>query len=77
MDLYECEPPTRCVNSPMNRCPTTRSTGSSTTQRLRPAAATGKEARITVVRDAQTRQRLAELGIPGARRYIAQQMAGD
>jgi len=30
-----------------------------------------------VVRDAQTRQRLAQLGVPGARRYIAQLMAGE
>jgi nitroreductase len=32
---------------------------------------------VTVVRDLLTRQRLAELGIPGARRYIAQMMAGE
>src|SRR6202022_101964 len=38
-----CEPPTRCVNSPMNRCPTTRSTGSSTTHASPPAGETGKE----------------------------------
>jgi nitroreductase len=45
--------------------------------RFSPSGGNRQGAHITVVRDAQTRQRLAELGVPGARRYIAQLMAGE
>ena len=45
--------------------------------RFAPSGGNRQGTRITVVRDAQTRQRLAELGVPGARRYIAQVMAGE
>ena len=45
--------------------------------RFAPSGGNRQGTHITVVRDAQTRQRLAELGIPGARRYIAQLMAGE
>ena len=45
--------------------------------RFAPSGGNRQGAHITVVRDAQTRQRLAELGVPGARRYIAQLMAGE
>jgi nitroreductase len=45
--------------------------------RFAPSGGNRQGTHITVVRDAQTRQRLAELSIPGARRYIAQLMAGE
>ena len=45
--------------------------------RFAPSGGNRQGTHITVVRDAQTRQRLAELGVPGARRYIAQVMAGE
>jgi len=45
--------------------------------RFAPSGGNRQGTHITVVRDAQTRQRLAELGVPGARRYIAQLMAGE
>lgn len=45
--------------------------------RFAPSGGNRQGTHITVVRDAQTRQRLAELGIPAARRYIAQMMAGE
>jgi nitroreductase len=45
--------------------------------RFSPSGGNRQGAHITVVRDAQTRQRLSELGVPGARRYIAQLMAGE
>src|SRR6478752_2528362 len=45
--------------------------------RFAPSGGNRQGTHITVVRDAQTRQRLAELGIPAARRYIAQLMAGE
>jgi nitroreductase len=45
--------------------------------RFAPSGGNRQGSHITVVRDARTRQRLAELGVPGARRYIAQLMAGE
>jgi nitroreductase len=45
--------------------------------RFAPSGGNRQGTHITVVRDAQTRNRLAELGVPGARRYIAQVMAGE
>jgi nitroreductase len=45
--------------------------------RFAPSGGNRQGAHIIVVRDAQTRQRLAQLGVPGARRYIAQLMAGE
>jgi nitroreductase len=45
--------------------------------RFAPSGGNRQGAHITVVRDAQTRQRLAQLAIPGTRRYIAQLMAGE
>jgi nitroreductase len=45
--------------------------------RFAPSGGNRQGTHITVVRDAQTRHRLAELGVPGARRYIAQVMAGE
>lgn len=45
--------------------------------RFAPSGGNRQGAHVTVVRDSQTRQRLAELGVPGARRYIAQLMAGE
>ena len=45
--------------------------------RFAPSGGNRQGAHVTVVRNARTRQRLAELGIPGARRYIAQVMAGE
>ena len=45
--------------------------------RFAPSGGNRQGTHITVVRAAQTRQRLAELGIPAARRYIAQLMAGE
>jgi nitroreductase len=45
--------------------------------RFAPSGGNRQGAHLTVVRDAQTRHRLAELGVPGARRYIAQLMAGE
>jgi nitroreductase len=45
--------------------------------RFAPSGGNRQGTHVTVVRDAQTRQRLAELGVPGARRYIAQLMAGE
>jgi Nitroreductase family len=45
--------------------------------RFAPSGGNRQGTHITVVRAAQTRQRLAELGIPGARRYIAQLIAGE
>ena len=45
--------------------------------RFAPSGGNRQGTHITVVRDAQTRQRLAELGVPAARRYIAQLMAGE
>ena len=45
--------------------------------RFAPSGGNRQGTHITVVRDAQTRRRLAELGVPGARRYIAQLIAGE
>jgi nitroreductase len=45
--------------------------------RFAPSGGNRQGAHIIVVREAQTRQRLAQLGIPAARRYIAQLMAGE
>jgi nitroreductase len=45
--------------------------------RFAPSGGNRQGAHITVVRDADTRRRLAELGIPAARRYYAQLMAGE
>jgi nitroreductase len=45
--------------------------------RFAPSGGNRQGTHVTVVRDLLTRQRLAELGIPGARRYIAQLMAGE
>jgi hypothetical protein len=45
--------------------------------RFAPSGGNRQGAHIIVVRDAQTRQRLAQLGIPATRRYIAQLMAGE
>jgi len=45
--------------------------------RFAPSGGNRQGTHIIVVRDAQTQHRLAELGIPAARRYIAQLMAGE
>lgn len=45
--------------------------------RFAPSGGNRQGAHITVVRDARTRRRLAELGAPAARRYVAQLMAGE
>jgi nitroreductase len=45
--------------------------------RFAPSGGNRQGAHITVVRDADTRRRLAEFGIPAARRYYAQLMAGE
>src|SRR5271170_4520835 len=45
--------------------------------RFAPSGGNRQGTHVTVVRDLLTRQRLAELGIPGARRYIAQLTAGE
>jgi hypothetical protein len=45
--------------------------------RFAPSGGNRQGAHIIVVRDAQTRQRLAQFGIPATRRYIAQLMAGE
>jgi nitroreductase len=45
--------------------------------RFAPSGGNRQGAHITVVRDADTRRRLAELGAPAARRYYAQLMAGE
>ena len=45
--------------------------------RFAPSGGNRQGTHITVVRAAQTRQRLAELGIPATPRYIAQLMAGE
>jgi nitroreductase len=45
--------------------------------RFAPSGGNRQGAHITVVRDAATRRRIAELGGPAARRYIAQLTAGE
>lgn len=45
--------------------------------RFAPSGGNRQGAHVTVVRDAAVRLRLAELGIPAARRYFAQQQAGE
>ena len=45
--------------------------------RFAPSGGNRQGTHIIVVRDAQTQHRLAELGIPAARRYIAHLMAGE
>jgi nitroreductase len=45
--------------------------------RFAPSGGNRQGAHITVVRDGDTRRRLAELGAPAARRYYAQLMAGE
>ncbi|AGZ52835.1 nitroreductase family protein [Mycobacterium kansasii] len=45
--------------------------------RFAPSGGNRQGAHITVVRDADVRRRLAELGIPAARRYLAQLTAGE
>ncbi|MEY8017377.1 nitroreductase family protein [Mycobacterium servetii] len=45
--------------------------------RFAPSGGNRQGAHITVVRDPQTRRRLAELGAPAARRYFAQLTAGE
>jgi nitroreductase len=45
--------------------------------RFAPSGGNRQGAHITVVRDADTRRRLSELGAPAARRYIAQLKAGE
>jgi nitroreductase len=45
--------------------------------RFAPSGGNRQGAHITVVRDADTRRRLAELGVPAARRYFAQLTAGE
>lgn len=45
--------------------------------RFAPSGGNRQGAHITVVRDADTRRRLAELGKPAARRYFAQLSAGE
>ncbi|MBY0388895.1 MAG: nitroreductase family protein [Mycobacterium pseudokansasii] len=47
------------------------------TARFAPSGGNRQGAHITVVRDADVRRRLAELGIPAARRYLAQLQAGE
>ncbi|OBH39820.1 nitroreductase [Mycobacterium intracellulare] len=45
--------------------------------RFAPSGGNRQGAHVTVVRDAAVRRRLAELGIPAARRYFAQLQAGE
>jgi nitroreductase len=45
--------------------------------RFAPSGGNRQGAHITVVRDAEVRRRLAELGMPAARRYFAQLKAGE
>ena len=45
--------------------------------RFAPSGGNRQGTHVTVVRDATVRQRLAELAIPGARRYLAQLAAGE
>src|SRR6476620_4536966 len=45
--------------------------------RFAPSGGNRQAARIIVVRDRQTRDRLAELSVPGARRYVAQLGIGE
>ncbi len=45
--------------------------------RFAPSGGNRQGTRILVVRDPATRQALAELTVPGARRYVAQIMAGE
>jgi nitroreductase len=45
--------------------------------RFAPSGGNRQGTHVTVVRDLLTRQRLAELGVPGARRYFAQLIAGE
>jgi nitroreductase len=45
--------------------------------RFSPSGGNRQGAHIIVVRDATTRQQLAELAVPGARRYVAQIQAGE
>ena len=45
--------------------------------RFAPSGGNRQGAHITVVRDADARRRLAELGAPAARRYFAQLLAGE
>jgi len=45
--------------------------------RFAPSGGNRQGTHVVVVRDPQTRERLAELGVPGARRYIAQLRNGE
>lgn len=45
--------------------------------RFAPSGGNRQGTRVVVVRDAQTRERLADLGIPGAKRYVAQLRNGE
>jgi nitroreductase len=45
--------------------------------RFAPSGGNRQGTHVTVVRDATVRQRLAELAIPGARRYFAELAAGE
>lgn len=45
--------------------------------RFAPSGGNRQGAHVTVVRDAAVRRRLAELGMPAARRYFAQLQAGE
>src|SRR5258707_9085965 len=45
--------------------------------RFAPSGGNRQAARIIVVRDRQTRDRLSELSVPGARRYVAQLGIGE
>ena len=45
--------------------------------RFAPSGGNRQGARVLVLRDRATRERLAELTVPGARRYVAQVMAGE
>jgi nitroreductase len=45
--------------------------------RFSPSGGNRQGAHIVVVRDATTREQLAELAVPGARRYVAQIQAGE
>src|SRR5271169_3501577 len=64
----------RRANSPANHCPTACRIASSTTRVLHPSGGNRQAVRIIVVRDQQTRDRLAELSVLGAQRYVAQQI---
>lgn len=45
--------------------------------RFAPSGGNRQGTRVVVVRDAQTREQLADLGIPGAKRYVAQLRNGE